>query len=141
MNFSIKKWKNSEGYSLFETIVVLAIFLVLSGVLFSFLFLSIQSFTRGTKALKACREIVLIDSSIRKMTEQIYIPYWESSSYTVKSYVDTYFRTVSWKNLVLSYSFIFDKQNKIQGIVVKYKLSDGSVLETVSSFGIRFVLP
>lgn len=141
MKFNIKKWKKSEGYSLFETLVVLAVILVLSGMLYSFIFMSIQAFCKGSLSLKVCREIVEIDSSIRRMTEECNVPYWESSSYIVQNYVDAYLKTVSWKSSLLSYSFVFNNQNRIQGIVVRYKLSDNSVLETVSTFGTRFILP
>src|SRR5574344_1326847 len=127
----------TKGFTMSETLVSIALMLILSA---SLCFVLTSLFLNQNKGLLRLQDIRLLgktDSYLREKAANSIFPYWSNASYSVEYFTSSLFTDSALNGVsIISTSSIKSDDGTIRGISVKYRINNiNTIYQTDCAFG------
>ena len=114
--------RSDRGYTLMETLVVIAIMLLMGGVCFNFINTSMGANKKAFNNYLAAIRLLSIDSNIRDTCDGVHIPYWDRADGYIPSVMDLIANS-KYKDDIGKIEPIKDEKGNIRGLRVAYSVN------------------
>jgi prepilin-type N-terminal cleavage/methylation domain-containing protein len=114
--------RSDHGYTLMETLVVIAIMLLMGGVCFNFINTSMGANKKAFKNYSVAIRFLSIDSYVREKCAAVHIPYWDTADVYIPSVTAT-IASSKYKGDIRSIEPIKDAKSNVRGLRVTYSVN------------------
>jgi len=114
--------QSDRGYTLMETLVVIAIMLLMGGVCFNFINTSMGANKKAFNNYFVAIRLLSIDSYIRATCDDVHIPYWDSADGYIPSVMEVIAKS-KYKDDISSIEPIKDGNSNLRGLRVAYSVN------------------
>jgi prepilin-type N-terminal cleavage/methylation domain-containing protein len=128
--------KKEEGFTLVETLVSIALILIVSGALGSVTFAALRGMEHALKAGRAAYRLLRMDDQIRAAASQVVVPYWmpaERGTDMVRQLLETKPET---RRMLRGIEM---RERGRAGVTVRYEL-DGQEYESDVGFAYKSIM-
>lgn len=114
--------RSEHGYTLMETLVVIAIMLLMGGVCFNFFNTSMTANNKAFMNYSVAIRFLSIDSYIRGKCNEVHVLYWNIADGYISSVTDVIANS-KYKNDIRRIETIKDAKNNVRGLRVVYSVN------------------
>lgn len=111
-----------HGYTLMETLIVIAIMLLIGGASANFINVSMNANKKAFGNYSVAIQLLSIDHFIRRTCDDVHIPYWDASDAYIPSIVEGIAKS-KYTYEIQSIKPLFDSKSVIRGLRVTYSVN------------------
>jgi type II secretory pathway pseudopilin PulG len=115
--------KESDGFTLMDTLVSIAIVLVISSCIIIAFSSGSKTLLKAISAVNTSAKLLQIDRHIRENANDLHIPYWLDPDVSAKAFVDELRRSKIGKYM-REVVYITDSSGFIRGVTVEYTVNN-----------------
>jgi prepilin-type N-terminal cleavage/methylation domain-containing protein len=119
-----------DGFTLMETLVSIAVILVISCSVFIALSSGIKANSASVRVIRTANRILDTDRFIRKQAESLHIPYWLKPDGPIEA-----FKYELWRsrigNYLQSVTTLYDASGAARGVTVEYRIGNRNIQSSV----------
>ena len=114
---------NSAGFTMMESMVAIAITLVVAGVLGAIVSTAFKGANSAASSAEGARKLLYIDRLIRNKAEDLYVPYWASMERAGNDFTGELWASGIAK-YIESIKLIYNSEKIIRGVEVRYSINN-----------------
>lgn len=113
---------SDHGYTLMETLIVIAIVVLMGGASANFINVSMNANKKAFSNYSVAIRLLSIDHFIRRTCDEVHIPYWDIADTYIPSIMEGV-RNSKYKNDIQSIKSLLDTKSTIRGLRVVYSVN------------------